>query len=50
MRRRSSQGAFIAITPLCTITSHNAFSSAFLPRWSLDITVPTGAPVISAIS
>ena len=36
--------------PRAFIVSHNRFSSAFLPRCSLDITVPIGTPRISAIS
>src|SRR5207247_284390 len=36
--------------PLSRTLSHNAFSSALLPRCSRDITVPIGIPRISAIS
>ena len=37
-------------SPRSRTVSHNAFSSAFLPRCSRDITVPIGTSMISAIS
>jgi len=54
---RQGQGLLAAVlhadvptVPRRSLISHNAFSSAFLPRWSRDITVPMGTSMMRAIS